>query len=192
MGLADVSKTGPIQGVRRIWAGGNLIYDAGGDDLETIIASNQAAQGFRIYFGGEDQQPDPRMQADLGVGNCPAYRGLAYIVFYDFALKDYGNSLMAAQVKVELLSDANEQVIGETSRITANNPHATNGVYAAAFHYSEPFVYYALPDNDTRLSETPSVSIYAYNVIDSTSRIYRKNQRVDGVIGINRNTRRFA
>lgn len=105
VGLADVSKTGPIQGVRRIWVGGNLIYDAGSDDLETIIASNQAAQGFRVYFGNEDQQPDPRMQADLGVANCPAYRGLAYIVFYDFALKDYGNSLMAAQVKVEVASE---------------------------------------------------------------------------------------
>lgn len=104
VGLADVSKTGPIQGVRRIWVGGNLIYDAGADDLESIIASNQAAEGFRIYFGDENQQPDPRMQADLGVDNCPAYRGLAYIVFYDFALKDYGNSLMAAQVKVEVAS----------------------------------------------------------------------------------------
>lgn len=107
VGLADVSKTGPIQGVRRIWVGGNLIYDAGPDDPETIIASNQAAQGFRVYFGDEDQMPDTRMQADLGVGNCPAYRGLAYIVFYDFALKDYGNSLMAAQVKVELVGVAN-------------------------------------------------------------------------------------
>lgn len=107
VGLADVSKTGPIQGVRRIWVGGNLIYDAGSDDLETIIASNHSAQGFRVYFGDEDQQPDPRMQADLGVANCPAYRGLAYIVFYDFALKDYGNSLMAAQVKVEIVGGAN-------------------------------------------------------------------------------------
>lgn len=106
VGLADVSKTGPIQGVRRIWVGGNLIYDAGSDDLETIIASNQAAKGFRIYFGDEDQMPDPRMQADLGVANCPAYRGLAYIVFYDFSLKDYGNSLMAAQVKVEVVNAA--------------------------------------------------------------------------------------
>lgn len=107
VGLADVSKTGPIQGVRRIWVGGNLIYDAGSDDLETIIASNQAAKGFRVYFGDEDQMPDPRMQADLGVADCPAYRGLSYIVFYDFALKDYGNSLMAAQVKVEIVDEAN-------------------------------------------------------------------------------------
>ena len=104
VGLADVSKTGPIQGVRRIWVGGNLIYDAGSDELETIIASNNAAEGFRIYYGTDDQEPDPRMQADVGVSNCPAYRGLAYIVLYDFPLADYGNSLMAAQVKVEIAS----------------------------------------------------------------------------------------
>lgn len=105
VGLADTRTTGPIQGVRRIWVGGNLIYDAGSDDIGTIIASNQAAEGFRIYFGEDDQQPDPRIQADVGVANCPAYRGLAYIVFYDFPLKDYGNSLMAAQVKVEIAKE---------------------------------------------------------------------------------------
>ena len=29
---------GPIQGIRRIWCSDKLIYDAGSDDLETIIA----------------------------------------------------------------------------------------------------------------------------------------------------------
>lgn len=104
VGLADTTKTGPIAGVRRIWAGANLIYDAGSDDIDTVIASNQAAKGFSVYTGDEDQLPDPRMQADLGVNNCPAYRGLAYIVFYDFALEKYSNSLVAAQIKVEVIN----------------------------------------------------------------------------------------
>lgn len=94
---------GPIAGVRRIWVGPKLIYDAGSNDLETIIASNQAAKGFRVYLGTDTQNPDPRMQADKGVANTPAYRGLAYIVFYDYPLKDHGNSLMGAQVKVEVV-----------------------------------------------------------------------------------------
>lgn len=104
VGLADTSKTGPIEAVRRVWVGGKLLYDAGSDDLEAIVASNQAASGFRIYYGGEDQEPDPRMQADVGADKCSAFRGVAYIVFYDFPLKNYGNSLMAAQVKVELVA----------------------------------------------------------------------------------------
>lgn len=97
---------GEIAGVRRIWVGANLIYDAGSDDLNSILASNAAASGFKIYTGSETQTADPRMQADKGVANVPAYRGLAYIVFYDFALKDYGNSLLGAQVKVEVIKSA--------------------------------------------------------------------------------------
>lgn len=97
---------GPIAGVRRIWCGDKLIYNAGSADLETIIASNKAAKNFRIYFGTDNQQPDARYQADVGVANASAFRGLAYIVFYDFALKDYSNTLQAAQFKVEVVGVA--------------------------------------------------------------------------------------
>jgi len=98
--------SGPIAGIRRLWVGSKLIYDAGSDDVESIIASNEAATGFKVYLGTEDQQPDPRMQADKGIANTPAYRGLAYIVLYDYKLKDHGNSLMGATVKAEVMTDA--------------------------------------------------------------------------------------
>lgn len=92
---------GPIGGIRRIWAGPNLVYDAGSDQLESIIASNQAAQkNFTFYLGTADQQPDSRMQADLGVANTSANRGLAYIVVRDFALAKYGNAIPAFKVEV--------------------------------------------------------------------------------------------
>lgn len=94
---------GPISGVRRLWVGGTLIYDAGSDDIETIIASNQASDGFVVYTGSDVQEPDPRMQADIGAANCPAFRGLAYIVFHDLELDPYGNSLLGAQVKAEVV-----------------------------------------------------------------------------------------
>lgn len=95
---------GPIAGVRRIWVGPDLVYDAGSDDLETIISSNQASAKFTIYTGTDTQQPDPRMQAEMGVANCPAFRGLAYIVVKDLALADYGNSIAGAQIKVEVVN----------------------------------------------------------------------------------------
>lgn len=192
VGLADVSKTGPIQGVRRIWVGGNLIYDAGSDDLETIIASNQAAQGFRIYFGDDDQMPDPRMQADLGVANCPAYRGLAYIVFYDFALKDYGNSLMAAQVKVEIAKYVVTAHVGQVSKYTISSPYQDDAVNTSAFRFDGVSVYYAVPDNDTRISANPSVSIFSHNVLDGKSKIYKGEQSVSGAtwgIGLGKSDR---
>lgn len=103
VGLCSTRETGAIVGVRRIWVAGDLFYDAGSGDVETIIASNQAAETFRVYRGTDDQMPDPRMQADKGVANTPAYRGRAYIVFYDLSLEAYGRSLMGAQVKVEVV-----------------------------------------------------------------------------------------
>ena len=82
----------------------DLIYDAGSSDPATITASNQAASGFAIYTGTDTQSPDARIQATLGVANTPAWRGRAYIVFYDLQLARYGNSLMGAQVRVEVLT----------------------------------------------------------------------------------------
>lgn len=97
---------GPIAGVRRIWVGPDLVYDAGSDDLETIISSNQASAKFTIYTGTDTQQPDPRIQAEIGVADCPAFRGLAYIVVKDLKLTNYGNSVAGAQVKVEVVNSA--------------------------------------------------------------------------------------
>lgn len=95
---------GPIDGIRRIWIAGQLWYDAGSDDLATIIASNEAASTFTLYTGTDTQAADPLIQADRGAANVPAYRGLAYIVFDELPLKNYGNSLVQAQVKVEVIN----------------------------------------------------------------------------------------
>lgn len=94
---------GPIAGVRRIWIGPDLYYDAGSADVGTITASNAASKNFRVYLGTDTQQPDPRMQATLGVADTPAWRGLAYIVFYDLPLARYANSLPMAQITVEVM-----------------------------------------------------------------------------------------
>jgi hypothetical protein len=85
---------GPILGVRKVWADGKLIYNAGETaDAETLAASNRAAKGFRVYRGTEDQLPDPLIEAYEGAGNVPAYRGQAYVVFENFQLADYGNRI---------------------------------------------------------------------------------------------------
>jgi hypothetical protein len=127
---------GPIAGVKRIWVGPNLIYDAGSTDPETIEASNAAAEGFSVYTGTDTQTPDARMQATLGAANTPAWRGLAYIVFYDFQLEKYGNSLVGAQVKVEVMQLGATYDYPVTSRTMGNNRSWTGTAWNGSFFCS--------------------------------------------------------
>ncbi len=70
---------GPISGIGRIWADGKPL-DLGGAT-------------WRLYTGDEAQQPDPFIEAKMGVGNAPAYRGTAYIMFEGLALEQFGNRI---------------------------------------------------------------------------------------------------
>lgn len=70
---------GPITRVERVWANGEPLA------LGTLA--------HRIYPGSETQQPDPLIEAIEGVGQAPAYRGVAYIVFEDLPLEAFGNRL---------------------------------------------------------------------------------------------------
>lgn len=112
---------GPIGHFGRVWADGKLIYDGTGQHSPTapgsldpaalalnpslglLLAGAHANVGpvtekypgeMRLYLGGEGQGPDPLIEADKGVGQVPAFRGLAYIVFgvgQGFPLADFGN-----------------------------------------------------------------------------------------------------
>lgn len=105
---------GPVDGITRIWADGKLISgsaphkfsDNGNLLVEGVFAilsqttkkTNKVK--YRFYPGTEDQLPDSTIEADKGVGNCPAYRDLAYIVFIDMPLEDYGNRLPQIQAEI--------------------------------------------------------------------------------------------
>jgi hypothetical protein len=103
VGLLQVTDPTQTVALRRLWIGTDLVYDAGSDNLESIIASNSQTTGFTFYNGADDQLPNPRMQADKGAANVSAYPGLCYIVFEDLALEKYGNTLQLAQVEAELV-----------------------------------------------------------------------------------------
>lgn len=79
---------GPISGIRRIWADGQEI------DLTKIE--------YRFYKGDELQEPDPLIEAKQGLGNAPAYRGTAYVVFEGLPLENYGNRI--PQLSFELIN----------------------------------------------------------------------------------------
>jgi len=83
----------PILGVGRIWADGRLLRGQAGDF--------KSATGFRLHLGGEAQEVDPLIASAEGAGAAPAYRGLAYAVFEDFELADYGNRIPSLTFEVE-------------------------------------------------------------------------------------------
>lgn len=82
----------PILGVGRIWADGNLLRGEAGD--------LKAAGAFRLHSGGHDQSPDPLIAAAEGTERCPAFRGLAYAVFEDLQLADFGNRIPALTFEI--------------------------------------------------------------------------------------------
>lgn len=97
IGLSDRE----IVGIKKIKANSKVIYST--DDSSSAgskITSSEISGYFRVYNGTETQLPDPTMESADGVGNVPAYRGTAYIVFTDLLLTDFGNTIPQFQFEV--------------------------------------------------------------------------------------------
>ena len=84
-----------IIGVGRIWADGRLVRGAGGGFVTPIV--------MRLHTGGANQLVDPLIAAAEGVDGTPAYRGLAYAVFEDLPVADYGNRI--PNLTFEIIAD---------------------------------------------------------------------------------------
>jgi hypothetical protein len=56
---------------------------------------------FRFYPGNNTQLPDSIIESFMGVGNVPAFRELAYIVFEDFPITDFGNRIPNFTFEIE-------------------------------------------------------------------------------------------
>lgn len=91
---------GPVSGFGRIWLDGNLFYDARGGTVGGMYAGSSRATSLTFYPGDENQAPDPTIEAHLGSGNVPGYRGSAYIVFRDLQIDDYGRRIPNVTVEV--------------------------------------------------------------------------------------------
>ncbi|MBU9608256.1 phage tail protein [Burkholderia multivorans] len=92
---------GPITSVTRIWANGKLIYDTSDpSDWQSLSGSSSMVTNFTVYDGNETQLPDPVIESYLGA-NTPAYRGLAYVVFNELSLQQWGNYLPSLTFEVQ-------------------------------------------------------------------------------------------
>lgn len=89
-----IAVKGPIAGIRRIWKNGNLVYTAKDDaGVLEILGSVEFADGLTVYKGDGNEQPDPTFEAIHGVGNVPAYTGLASVVVRNLDVTDMGGRL---------------------------------------------------------------------------------------------------
>jgi Putative phage tail protein len=88
--------------VGRIWADGNLLRGAAGDF--------KTQTGFRLHEGAEDQAVDSLIAAAEGTANAPAYRGLAYAVFENMQLADFGNRIPS--LSFEVVADEGNIAVG--------------------------------------------------------------------------------
>lgn len=95
-----------IETVLRIYADGKIIYDVESGDTP----SRNAMPGlhFRLYKGNHSQDRDPLIEADVGTANCPAYRGIAYIVFNRLPLENFGNRIPSLRFVVAFKTSAGQ------------------------------------------------------------------------------------
>ena len=78
---------GVIDRVGRVWADGKPF------DI--------SKHNVRIYRGEETQNPDALIASVEGANKTPAFRGLAYILFEDLPLKDFGNRIPQLSFEIE-------------------------------------------------------------------------------------------
>ncbi|HTU11424.1 MAG TPA: phage tail protein [Allosphingosinicella sp.] len=92
----------PMTAIGRIWADGKLLRGGAGDFKSPAT--------FRLHRGDEDQAADPLIAAAEGVEQTPGFRGIAYAVFEDMQLEDFGNRIPS--LTFELLAEEETVPIG--------------------------------------------------------------------------------
>jgi hypothetical protein len=142
---------GEIGAIRRIWADAKLIYDArpqfddesDDDYLTRGTANNALLANTEIYLGTATQEADPTIESFIGVGNVSGFRDLAYCVFSEFGLEDYGNRIPNFRFEVVSVSglECEEVSLYENEVLYPWNPSSRDprnplGIEYGAYQYS--------------------------------------------------------
>jgi hypothetical protein len=117
MSFALAMGAGPMVGVNRIWANSKLIYDATGISVPAVdpvngqivtkaMGTHAVMEEMHFWPGSAVQVRDSWMQSNNPT--TPAYRHIAYIVFKDMQLADFGNRL--PNIEVEIAGSATTNV----------------------------------------------------------------------------------
>jgi len=88
--------------LRRVWANKKLVYDATG------ISEMTLKKGVAIsYYDGTQTEPDSDIEAVVGEGNCPAYKGHTMVVIRDLDIEDFGRRIPS--IEAEIATEATEE-----------------------------------------------------------------------------------
>lgn len=103
---------GPVAGISRIWVNRKVFadwrdpdgpyYPTGSAELAAANLATSIARAetyFSTYLGTETQTADPTLMSIIGAAETPAYRGVCYIVFKDFAVGEFSG---VPQIEVEI------------------------------------------------------------------------------------------
>jgi hypothetical protein len=95
---------GPIGGIRRVWKNGKLVMDATppseGADVHDRLAFFRFFDNHVLYLGDENQVVDGELEAAVGAGKIPAFRGLAYMVAVDEDVTDTAGAIPTFEFEV--------------------------------------------------------------------------------------------
>jgi hypothetical protein len=101
-----------IDGVRKIWNNGKLIYSQdSGATFATLrnSVSNPLWGRMTVYTGVSSQLPDPTYEAAVGTNNAPAYRGRGCVFIQNLQL---GQSGQIPNLTFEVVSTAVPTLVG--------------------------------------------------------------------------------
>jgi len=105
MDLAILACEGPVEGIARLWANGELVLNLRADaGAQEITTDSGPWDSITFYTGSETQLPDPLIESYEGVGNVSALRGMAYFVIKGLKVKKFFNK--APNWKIEIVKDS--------------------------------------------------------------------------------------
>ncbi len=154
---------GEIDLIRKIWSNGKLLVDLS-DNPDRGSLFRYGQNHYRLYVGGETQLPDPLIEADQGAGNVPGHRGMVYVVFENWPLKDSGNRIPSS-ISAELVTDAPSN-FGQTSHNIALSPsHDRDNT---RLDLSAPFAITATQTGTvTKFNRLTATDFFTFNPVNS-------------------------
>lgn len=107
----------------RIWIDGKLL--------------DQSKHTIRFYPGSEDQLPDPFIELKEGADRVPAFRGVAYLVFEEMDLTDYGNRIPQVSAEITRPIEGEGGLLEDLAKAWCVIPSAGEYVYGTRVYMED-------------------------------------------------------